>query len=1026
MKNLLSPSCIQSTRTIRVAPLIALFVLLGSSGSRMLAQPIAIARPSLTAGWATFGEALPPGQAIDGLQIGTLPTQTDVKSRWPDGSIKFAIVSASIPTAGSYAVTAASFPGGRFTPVVPTASVTLNIGGTIYTATLPATPAGDTWMSGPIVQEWRHVIAPIAGGTAHPFVRVIFDTRVYNDGRSHLSVTVENVLNQTGATTTTYDVTIVANGQTRFTHAQVQHYYMTRWRKAYDLDFVPSTVTPDVTPFNASRAIPPFNAVVNLDGRVDTIGANFDILQSGALDNIMGGHGGRAELAPLPDWTARYLVKKNATQGQFVMANADLAGSWPIHVREPDGAALSGLGSEHLMSIDQEPNVWLAAGGTGIKGSPMPMAEYGSGVPGPGQSPLGPSNAHVPDLAFVPYLLTGDRYYAEEMAFWANHGMLATLGHSAQGLLKGNEVRGVGWVLRNMAEAAAYYPDASPVKGYLAQKVVNNLNWLDSYAKGLKTPDNPLWTVYAWTRYDRPEGPQYFAHWENNYLAYGIDRAVKLGFATDNAYRDAANDLQLRFFTSEPDYPRFEGAPYAIPYGTLSGSTVTFFTTMAQFKPGGVANHRDFAGYYGPEARLSIMEARERGGTGAQAAYDYLWPYIGTAASYCPTNGSNNLPFLACRAGFALDPYPPTDTPPPPPPPPPVPTATLSASPASITSGQSATLTWSTTNTETVTIDQGIGAVTASGNRSVSPSATTTYTLTATNSGGSATATATVTVTAVTDTTPPTITSITPAAGATGVSTATSVTATFSEAMNAATLTTTTFALRDAAGASVPATLSYNTSTRVATVKPSQVLSASTAYTATVSGGSGGVTDVAGNALAANVAWSFTTGAAPPAVVTIWSASAAPAAIATNDGSAVELGVKFRSDVAGNVTGVRFYKGKTTTGTHTGTLWSNTGVKLATATFTGETASGWQQVSFATPVTIAANTVYVVSYHTNVGNYAYTSAYFASRGVDTPPLHALANGVSGGNGVYRYGATAFPNSTFNSNNYWVDVVFVPR
>jgi len=289
----------------------------------------------------------------------------------------------------------------------------LNIGGTIYTATLPGTPAGDAWMSGPIVQEWRHVIAPIAGGTAHPFLRVIFDTRVYNDGRSHLSVTVENVLNQTGATTTTYDVTIVANGQTRFTHAKVQHYYMTRWRKAYDLDFVPSTVTPDVTPFNVSRAIPPFNSVVNLDGRVDTIGANFDILQSGALDNIMGGHGGRAELAPLPDWTARYLVKKNATQGQFVMANADLAGSWPIHVREPDGAALSGLGSEHLMSIDQEPNVWLAAGGTGIKGSPMPMAEYGSGVPGPGQSPLGPSNAHVPDLAFVPYLLTGDRYYAE-------------------------------------------------------------------------------------------------------------------------------------------------------------------------------------------------------------------------------------------------------------------------------------------------------------------------------------------------------------------------------------------------------------------------------------------------------------------------------------------------------------------------------------------------------------------------------------------------------------------------------------
>jgi len=340
------------------------------------------------------------------------------------------------------------------------------------------------------------------------------------------------------------------------------------------------------------------------------------------------------------------------------MANGDLAGSWPIHLREPDAAVLSGLGSEHLMSVDEEPDAWLFSGGTGIKGLPMPMAEYGSGIPGPGQSPLGPSNAHVPDLAFVPYLLTGDRYYAEEMAFWANHGILATNGHGAEGLLTGNEVRGVGWVLRNLAEAAAYYPDASPVHAYLAEKVVNNLNWLDAYAKGLKTAANPLWVVYAWTKYDRPEGPQFFAHWENNYRAYGIDRAVKLGFATDNAYRDAANDLQLKFFTSDPEYPRFEAAPYAIPYGTLNGAAVTFFTTLAQFASGAVANHRDFSGYYGPEARISIIEARERGGAGAQAAYDYLWAYIGTGQAYCPTNGTTSVPFLACRAGFAVDQYP--------------------------------------------------------------------------------------------------------------------------------------------------------------------------------------------------------------------------------------------------------------------------------------------------------------------------------------------------------------------------------
>jgi hypothetical protein len=157
---------------------------------------------------------------------------------------------------------------------------------------------------------------------------------------------------------------------------------------------------------------------------------------------------------------------------------------------------------------------------------------------------------------------------------------------------------------------------------------------------------------------------------------------------------------------------------------------------------------------------------------------------------------------------------------------------------------------------------------------------------------------------------------------------------------------------------------------------------------------------------------------------TIFNSSDTPAAI-TGDAQPVELGVRFRSDASGSITGVRFYKGASNTGTHIGHLWSNTGTLLATATFTNETASGWQQVNFATPVTITANTTYVASYHTDTGNYALTNAQFASRGVDNGPLHALANGVDGPNGAYIYGPSAFPSQTFNSNNYWVDVVFTP-
>jgi hypothetical protein len=137
----------------------------------------------------------------------------------------------------------------------------------------------------------------------------------------------------------------------------------------------------------------------------------------------------------------------------------------------------------------------------------------------------------------------------------------------------------------------------------------------------------------------------------------------------------------------------------------------------------------------------------------------------------------------------------------------------------------------------------------------------------------------------------------------------------------------------------------------------------------------------------------------------------------------VEVGVRFRSSVAGYVTGLRFYKGAGNTGTHVAHLWRADGTLLATATFTAETATGWQQVNFA-PVAIAANTTYVASYYAPNGGYAHTGGYFAAAGAASGPLEALSSPAAGGNGVYRYGSGGgFPQNSFNAANYWVDVVF---
>ena len=112
--------------------------------------------------------------------------------------------------------------------------------------------------------------------------------------------------------------------------------------------------------------------------------------------------------------------------------------------------------------------------------------------------------------------------------------------------------------------------------------------------------------------------------------------------------------------------------------------------------------------------------------------------------------------------------------------------------------------------------------------------------------------------------------------------------------------------------------------------------------------------------------------------VSIWTPSVTPATPARPDSTAAELGMEFTSDVAGYVTGVRFYKSANNTGTHVGNLWTVTGTLLGSVTFTNESASGWQQANFASPIAIVPNTPYVISYWCPNGSFADDTSFCAS------------------------------------------------
>jgi hypothetical protein len=273
------------------------------------------------------------------------------------------------------------------------------------------------------------------------------------------------------------------------------------------------------------------------------------------------------------------------------------------------------------------------------------------------------------------------------------------------------------------------------------------------------------------------------------------------------------------------------------------------------------------------------------------------------------------------------------------------------------------------------------------------------------------------------DATPPTVASVTPSNGAVDVKTAENVKITFSEVMDPTTIHTGAIELRSPANGLIEATVSYDNNTKTATLDPTVSLAASTTYKATVRGGANGIQDAAGNPLKADFTWSFTT-AATNCPCSIWDKSVAPSYIAANDPNPIELGVKFRSEVDGYITGIRFYKSSQNTGAHVGNLWTKDGALLATVNFTNEMTSGWQEASFGAPAPISANTTYVASYHTNVGYYSGTYDYFSGHSYSNGPLRALADGEDGSNGVYSYGPGQFPSQSYRSSNHWVDVVFI--
>lgn len=150
----------------------------------------------------------------------------------------------------------------------------------------------------------------------------------------------------------------------------------------------------------------------------------------------------------------------------------------------------------------------------------------------------------------------------------------------------------------------------------------------------------------------------------------------------------------------------------------------------------------------------------------------------------------------------------------------------------------------------------------------------------------------------------------------------------------------------------------------------------------------------------------------------LWTTSDTPAVVNEATSRQITVGTLVKVAAPGLVTGIRFYKGSQNTGVHTGYLWTTGETLLASGTFTGETASGWQTLKFADPVAVSAGAELIVGYHAPVGRYStdYNGmATSRTRGALTTPAPG---------GVFVWDQAGFPGGS-TSDGFWVDVLFTP-
>ncbi len=585
----------------------------------------------------------------------SVPVQISVKATHTDGSVKHAVLVAQQPSLDADSslplmlttksasnigstVDLGKFPSASVTismTITQPASQTFNVDVSSALKTALSSNSVSYFFQGPMATQGR-IILPVVSS-----FRLALDITLFSDGSYSVDIQYLNdiAMAPVGGTIV-YSTTIASNVKTVYSAADLTHYQYQTWHYVYYSNQEPLVnVQFDVLSLIQTNAIPPYNYTRGInEGLVtftmnsidsDTWGQPFD---NYGVTKAMPMTGGRADLGPLPLYTTAWIISQNNYIRQYMLGWGEAAGSTPLNYFAKN--------ESRWLNVFDYPRLWLDTRCISYSICPTQFTE---------ENTWQLDTAHLPNLAFVPYMITGRRYYLDRMeavAAWVASTTWDALrrqgGEAEMGLLYGEQLRGAAWGLREVVYAKYISPDDTPMRSYYDKMVFNHLSWLNNQTDSWTAKTGEVYGIMLAFAYG---GDFIVPPWQTDFFASTISTAQRQGDPLAKQFLKWSKNWDVGRFLHDPPFNKQNGVAYNIWYGNAT----EFVTTWAQFQYEQEArgynnvNFKESNGYYSQLGLMTLVMHQINDPSDNDAVTAFNW--LSTAgAPYTTENDFRNDP----------------------------------------------------------------------------------------------------------------------------------------------------------------------------------------------------------------------------------------------------------------------------------------------------------------------------------------------------------------------------------------------